>query len=264
MKRTLFLLALIYVLFISSGLGAVYSRWPTVSTKITSDYGPRNTGSGYYFHPGIDIHASIGTNVYAAAPGTVFKVDDNNDSKEGKWIAILHADGSLSEYMHLSQINVTVGQVITVSDLDTVIGLSGNTAGPGNSVDPHLHFGVEVNGTNASPLKYLPYTDTGAPTITEAKPTTYENGGFIVVKGVTGIEVKVDSTNDLDLNAVEFYVDGKKQDDATISFDPEKNCSENTVIPELDVAGMDTFKWDDFDRTGLSDKTQINRFQDLI
>ena len=221
--------------------------WPTVSKEITSDFGPRDTGTGWYWHPGIDIHADIGTSVYG---GVVDWVDDLDDSNAGKWIRIDHDGGMTSRYLHLSEILVSKDEIVSAGQL---IGKSGNTAG-NNPVVPHLHFDFGYSASNGiHPLKYLPYDNTCPPTITNAEPLEYENGGIIVVKGVTGIKTDINTTADKDLNEVKFFVDG--QEKYKISYDPRQNCTAETVEVTENVAGKDTFKWLNLDTTGLSEGT---------
>jgi len=224
-------------------------HWPTIDKYITSDFGPRDRGQGWEFHPGIDIRANIGSNVYAIAAGTVSVVDNIDDSKAGKWIAIDHGNFT-SRYLHLNKINVSKGEFVQAGQ---IIGESGNTGG----VDAHLHFDMPDKWPYPTswlhPLKYLPYDDTGPPVITNVEPTVYEDGGIIVVKGVIGIKAEVDTTADKDLNEVKFYVDGEEK--YSISYDPKTNCTEETVEP-LGL-GEDRFKWDNLDTTGLSEGTHF-------
>jgi len=199
-----FYFMLCLLLLISNSTVSAYV-WPTVSKEITSDFGPRDIGEGWDWHSGIDIHASIGTEVYAVAEGTVSRIDNVNDSEAGLWIEIDHG-GMRSRYLHLSEIKVSENDVVSAGQL---IGKSGNTAWP-NPVDPHLHFDFGYSKDNGiHPLKYLPYNDTGPPPITNIEPTVYENGDFMILKAVVGIKAEVDTTADKDLNEVKFYVDGE-------------------------------------------------------
>ncbi len=88
----------------------------------------------------VDFGCPIGTDVHAAATGTVF-IAKNNDAYNGgygNYIVINHPNGTQTLYAHLSQVSVTVGQTVTQGQL---IGLSGMT---GRATGPHLH--VEVRG----------------------------------------------------------------------------------------------------------------------
>ena len=67
----------------------------------------------------------------------------------GKCVRLLHADGTVSLYAHLSALSVTQGQVVQAGDL---LGEEGNT---GNSTGPHLHFEVRTGGTPIDPAQWL-------------------------------------------------------------------------------------------------------------
>jgi murein DD-endopeptidase MepM/ murein hydrolase activator NlpD len=115
--------------------------WP-VNGPVVSGFGPR-WGS---FHEGIDIAVPTGTQIRAAASGTVSIA--GVEGGYGNYTCISHG-GSLSTcYAHQSQILVSGGQVAQ----GQTIGLVGCT---GHCFGPHLHFEVRVNGQAVDPLGYL-------------------------------------------------------------------------------------------------------------
>lgn len=91
------------------------------------------------YHTGTDFACPIGTEVHAAASGTVIDVV-HDDPSYGNRIVIEHPDGYESTYNHLSETDVQVGDEVTAGQ---VIGLSGDT---GNVSGPHLHFEVAKGG----------------------------------------------------------------------------------------------------------------------
>jgi len=109
---------------------------------------------GYYTHPlagaghktqgihgynGVDIGASVGTPVYAAASGNVIISRDYGwNGGYGEYVVIKHANGTQTLYAHLSQAMAFAGQNVVQGQL---IGYVGST---GRSTGPHLHF--EVRG----------------------------------------------------------------------------------------------------------------------
>lgn len=121
---------------------------PTNGT-ITSGFGYRRSpfGVAREFHTGIDISAPRGTQIYAAATGTV--VMATYSGGYGNVIFIDHGFGFSTVYAHLSRIDVKVGQAVTKGQS---IGLVGST---GRSTAPHLHYEVRVNGTAVNPYSYL-------------------------------------------------------------------------------------------------------------
>lgn len=134
----------------SSTSGGKGYRWPLdVGGTITSTFGYRNapTAGASSYHKGLDIAVPVGTQVHAAAGGTV--VTASYQAAAGNYIQISHGGGVYTVYMHLSSIGVSVGQTVSKG---AVIGYSGST---GVSTGPHLHFGVNVNGSYVNPLNYV-------------------------------------------------------------------------------------------------------------
>ena len=65
---------------------------------------------------------------------------------------IKHANGTYSQYAHLSKIKVNIGQKVGAGQQ---IALSGNT---GNSSGPHLHFEIRTTpnyGSAINPMAFL-------------------------------------------------------------------------------------------------------------
>jgi len=96
-------------------------------------------GSG---HNAIDMGSPVGTPIQSAASGTVLGIG-NTDAVPGcysfgKWVVVKHGNGLATLYAHLSSINVSSGQAVSMGQ---VIGNSGMT---GYATGPHLHFGVYV------------------------------------------------------------------------------------------------------------------------
>ena len=108
------------------------------------------SGNDFYAgHPGIDIAASEGAPIYAAAAGVVVKAADGWNGGYGNVVVIDHGNGFTTRYAHLSQINVKDCQGVGAG---TVIGAAGNT---GNSFGAHLHFEILQNGSPVNPWDYL-------------------------------------------------------------------------------------------------------------
>lgn len=128
--------------------------WPLPQTfSISSSFGYRSdpiTGELEY-HNGTDIAASNGTQILAAAAGTV-TIANGIDSWGGSYgyhIKIDHGNGLETLYAHCSAICVTPGQQVQQGE---VIGFVGNT---GNSTGNHLHFEVWVNGERADAMRFF-------------------------------------------------------------------------------------------------------------
>lgn len=117
-----------------------------VSTQYHAGGGMWSSGS----HTGIDFHASSGTEVHAVGLGTV--VEAGYGGAYGNNVVIKHADGTYTQYGHMSSLSVSVGQQVTPGQK---IGLSGST---GNSSGPHLHFEARTGadyGSDIDPVAYL-------------------------------------------------------------------------------------------------------------
>ncbi|MEU5220172.1 M23 family metallopeptidase [Streptomyces sp. NPDC020807] len=106
-------------------------------------------------HSGQDFAVPVGTPVKAAGAGTVVKAGPNGGGDGpayGNAIVVKHANGTYSQYAHLSKIQVHVGQKVSAGQR---IALSGNT---GNSSGPHLHFEIRTTpnyGSAVNPSAFL-------------------------------------------------------------------------------------------------------------
>ncbi|WP_120521201.1 M23 family metallopeptidase [Arthrobacter celericrescens] len=124
---------------------------PLTSMVSVSPFGYRiNPFTGGYgeFHRGRDFAAQCGTDVFAAASGTV-TFAGWHPYGGGNRVVIDHGNGLETTYNHLSSFNVSVGQSVNRGD---VVALSGTT---GASTGCHLHFEVMVNGEVVEPQGWL-------------------------------------------------------------------------------------------------------------
>jgi murein DD-endopeptidase MepM/ murein hydrolase activator NlpD/N-acetyl-anhydromuramyl-L-alanine amidase AmpD len=114
----------------------------------------------YEGHPGYDYPVPSGTAVLAAAPGVVVIADASDSGSRGNYVRIRHGSfGFQSQYEHLREVLVTTGQRVSRGQ---VLGRSGTTAGPGNTVPPHLHFEVrKLVGTDWVPADPYGWAGTG-------------------------------------------------------------------------------------------------------
>jgi len=126
--------------------------WPAPSSgRITSNFGYRDqpTAGASTYHKGIDIGASSGSKIVAAASGTV--VTASYSVSTGNYIMISHGNDTYTIYMHCSKLLVSAGDQVNQGE---AIGLVGST---GFSTGPHLHFGVMVDGAYVNPQNYVSY-----------------------------------------------------------------------------------------------------------
>ena len=137
-----------------SGSGAYvapgYWKWPVGGDNYVSQY----FWSG---HHAIDIAAPYGTQVFAAASGTVVFAGWRSYEQGGNVIWVMNGARLYSTYNHLSAWHVKSGQKISAGQWIGNIGTSGMATGP------HLHFEVWLGwpwalGTNSdavNPCGYL-------------------------------------------------------------------------------------------------------------
>ena len=102
-------------------------------------------------HNGIDIAAEPGTEVCAAADGTVYTVYE--DETMGTTVVIRHDGGYVTKYASLAaEVSVSAGQSVKAGD---VIGTVGCTALLETAIGDHLHFSVTCDGESMDPNDFL-------------------------------------------------------------------------------------------------------------
>jgi murein DD-endopeptidase MepM/ murein hydrolase activator NlpD len=131
--------------------------WPVSSRTITAKFhDPDYPFKNVFEHSAIDIRASQGTPVHAAASGYVARAKTCSLASCYAYVLIIHTGNLSTLYGHLSRIDVAADQFVNRGD---VIGLSGGkpgTVGAGPFVTgSHLHFEVRLNGVPVDPLGYL-------------------------------------------------------------------------------------------------------------
>ena len=101
---------------------------------VTSPFGYRE-GAFSGFHKGIDLVSNDKT-IYSAGIGVVTRA--NFETMGGNVVEITHTDSSgekyITQYGHLSQILVSVGEQVSTGDVVGIMGATGMVTGP------HLHF----------------------------------------------------------------------------------------------------------------------------
>ena len=98
-------------------------------------------------HSGADYGAPAGTEVFAAADGTVISISNGS---YGKQITIEHADGFKTIYAQLDEIRTSEGEQVTKG---TVIATIAESIGE-NTTKPHLHFEIKKNDKYENPEEY--------------------------------------------------------------------------------------------------------------
>ena len=131
---------------ISTSLNGVKLTVKPVSGIITSRFGSRESirSSG---HSGLDIATKKGTNIKAAAGGTVLFA--GYSGAYGNVVKISHGSGIKTYYAHCSKLYVKTGDTVSAGDVIAAVGSTGRSTGN------HLHFEVVKNGVSVNPQNYL-------------------------------------------------------------------------------------------------------------
>jgi len=136
-----------------SSLGGVAPNqltWPVTTGYVSSGYKWRRLGGTTSFHGAIDIAASRGTPIKAAAGGVVILA--RYYGLAGNTVFIDHGGGMTTLYFHMDKIQVKVGQTVITGDQIGTVGTTGRSTGP------HLHFEVRLKNPSSAECS-LPYLD---------------------------------------------------------------------------------------------------------
>lgn len=127
-------------------LDEVYFSTRPVNGNITSRYGQMEAIRDHA-HSGLDICAPAGTDIVAAADGTVSY--SGWMGGYGNLIIIDHENGIQTYYGHCSKLYASVGDEVKAGDLIAAVGMTGYATGN------HLHFEIRKNGSTLNPQKYI-------------------------------------------------------------------------------------------------------------
>lgn len=127
------------------------SQWVPIASSyfICPIAAPCRVTQGLHWYNAIDFsHGKCGEPVYAAAAGQVVKV--KLTSSVSKWafggagntIAIQHPNGVVSNYGHVQNSFVSVGDYVSQGQIIALVGGAYGMPGSGNSTGCHVHFGV--------------------------------------------------------------------------------------------------------------------------
>jgi murein DD-endopeptidase MepM/ murein hydrolase activator NlpD len=120
--------------------------WP-VEGPVISTFGQRSRG----WHAGIDITADMGSQIYAAASGTV--IYSGWIRAYGQVVKVEHKHGFITLYAHNLNNMVEAGDQVEAGQVIATVGRSGHATGP------HVHFEVRRDGKAYNPLHLLEPSD---------------------------------------------------------------------------------------------------------
>jgi hypothetical protein len=153
-------------------------------------------------NPGTDYVVGVGTPVVAVADAVIVGVTTSISGAGGRMIFLdTTTDGYNFDYLHLSRIDVAVGQAVKQGQ---VIGLSGASGkGSERGYGPHLHFSARImgkHGQGAANFDYEAFLPNqpadktapvaAAPKATKAKSKTAPVTRQTIHAGRTGEDVK--------------------------------------------------------------------------
>jgi murein DD-endopeptidase MepM/ murein hydrolase activator NlpD len=122
--------------------------WP-VRGRISGRFGNQRIYNGIpgSAHSGMDIAAANGTPVTAPASGVITFVGDLYLT--GGTLLLDHGHGISSNFLHLSRMDVKVGDTVRQGDVIGAVGATGRATGP------HLHWGMNWLDVRIDPLLVL-------------------------------------------------------------------------------------------------------------
>jgi len=129
--------------------------------KLTSPIGRRTLpiyGGQFRVHRGLDLAGVWKARILAAADGYISDVYPHPHGKwkghktKGGYIEITHADGYVTRYAHMSEVDKRWWVIGTKVAAGAELGRQGNT---GLSLAAHLHFEVLRDGVHVNPLVYI-------------------------------------------------------------------------------------------------------------
>lgn len=146
-----------------------FLKAPVKFKRISSRYNLRRRIAYYGYkvrpHKGTDFAADIGTPIMATANGTV--VESTRKGGNGKYVKIKHNSTYSTQYLHMKNRNVKVGDFVKQGDIIGWVGMTGNTGGPhvcyrfwkhGRQVDPFRQKLPEAEPISEDlKIKYLEY-----------------------------------------------------------------------------------------------------------
>lgn len=131
--------------------------WP-IDGRISGRFGSQRiyNGSPRAPHSGVDVAATTGTPVHAPAAGIITFADPALYLTGGT-VLIDHGHGVSSSFLHLSQINVQLGDSIAQGQIIGAVGATGRATGP------HLHWGLNWFDVRLDPQALVPQYRKTAP-----------------------------------------------------------------------------------------------------
>ncbi len=125
--------------------------WP-VPGRITGHFGAQRIYAGEPGapHAGVDLAGRFGTPVLAPADGVVILAAASPFTLEGNLLMLDHGMGLNSAFLHLSRIDVKLGDTVRQGQPIGAVGMTGRATGP------HLHWGMKWQDERIDPAMIPP------------------------------------------------------------------------------------------------------------
>jgi murein DD-endopeptidase MepM/ murein hydrolase activator NlpD len=122
-------------------------RWPATG-RISGLFGAQRIyrGEPGSYHSGVDIAKPTGAPVVAPADGVVILAAERPFTLEGNLLMIDHGNGLNSAFLHMSRIDVAVGDHVRQGEPIGTVGATGRATGP------HLHWSLRWHDARLDPL----------------------------------------------------------------------------------------------------------------
>lgn len=127
---------------------SIWFCWPVEGSRtvsLSAPYGLRTDTD--YFHSGIDIPAERGTQISAAADGTV--TEAGFSAERGNYLVLDHGKGLTTLYGHCQELLAVEGDDVEAGAVIAKVGATGMATGA------HLHFEVRQDGEAQNPVAYF-------------------------------------------------------------------------------------------------------------
>ncbi|WP_423326791.1 M23 family metallopeptidase [Sphingomonas sp. 4RDLI-65] len=121
--------------------------WPATG-RISGLFGSQRIYKGEpgSYHSGTDIAKPTGAIVTAPADGVVILAADHPFTLEGNLLMLDHGMGLNSAFLHLSRIDVKIGDHVAKGQAIGAVGMTGRATGP------HLHWSLRWNDAKLDPM----------------------------------------------------------------------------------------------------------------
>jgi murein DD-endopeptidase MepM/ murein hydrolase activator NlpD len=133
----------------ANNLRRAFLKAPVKFSRISSRYNLKRRikfyGNRVRPHKGTDFAAPIGTPIMATADGVITKSERRGGN--GKYVKIRHNGTYDTQYLHMKNRNVKVGEHVRQGDVIGWVGMTGNTGGP------HVCYRFWKNGKQVDPFK---------------------------------------------------------------------------------------------------------------